>query len=282
MRQLSGIGQEPEVSSVRGGRHAVVPGTSAMGLVWLAALTLAVGVVAMPVAGQAGRERVREGNRLYEEGRFAEAHQKYLEAMAEAPGSPIIPFNDGNALYQGADYQRAMEAYQRAIETGDPRLASSAWYNLGNALYREQQLAQSLEAFKQALRLDPGDSDAKHNLERVLEQMQQQEQQEQQQDGDSEDEDEQQDEQDSEGQQDSEDQDQGQENQDPADGEQEPDDQDTSPPQGEEPPSGEPEPRQTEMTPEEAERLLDAIEEDPEDVNRKRLSARGRRPRKPW
>ena len=31
-----------------------------------------------------------------------------------------------------------------------------------------------------------------------------------------------------------------------------------------------------------AERLLDAIEEDPEDVNRKRLSARGRRPKKPW
>ena len=112
------------------------------------------------------------------------------EAMAEAPDAPIIPFNDGNALYQTTDYQRAMEAYQRAIEAGDPALASSAWYNLGNTLYRQQQLQQSLEAFKQALRLNPQDGDAKHNLERVLEQMQEQQQQENDESQDEQDEDE--------------------------------------------------------------------------------------------
>ena len=134
----------------------------------LAAATVLVACVTMELEAQAGRARVEEGNRLYEEGRFAEAHQKYLEALAEAPESSVIPFNDGNALYQDADYQRAMEAYQRAIESGDPALASSAWYNLGNALYRQQQLEPSLEAYKQALRLSPDDADAKHNLERVL------------------------------------------------------------------------------------------------------------------
>jgi hypothetical protein len=36
------------------------------------------------------------------------------------------------------------------------------------------------------------------------------------------------------------------------------------------------------MTEEEAERLLDAIEEDADEVNRKRANARGRKPRKPW
>jgi hypothetical protein len=36
------------------------------------------------------------------------------------------------------------------------------------------------------------------------------------------------------------------------------------------------------MTREEAQRLLDAIQEDPDDVNRKPASARGRRPRKAW
>jgi len=238
------------------------PGRS-FGLGWLAGVLVAIGLVVAPAEGQAGRERVREGNRLYEEGRFAEAHQKYLEAMAEAPESPIIPFNDGNALYQDADYQRAMEAYQRAIETGDPRLASSAWYNLGNALYRQQQLEESLESFKQALRLNPQDGDAKHNLERVLEQMQEREQEQQ-------------------SQPESQDQDQDQQNQDSSDGEQGEDERDESPPQGEEPPTGEQQPQPSDMTPEEAERLLDAIEEDPGDVNRKRISARGRRPRKPW
>ena len=237
-----------------------------------------------PVYGQAGRERVLEGNRLYEEGRFAEAHQRYLEAMAEAPESPIIPFNDGNALYQDADYQRAMEAYQRAIETGDPALASAAWYNMGNALYRQQQLEPSLEAFKEALRLNPGDGDAKHNLERVLEQMQQQEQEQQQGDDEQEqDEDQDQQEQNQEDQQQNQPQNQPQ-NQDPSDEQQDQDEQDQNDP-GEAPPQeepGEPQPQEGEMTQEEAERLLDAIEEDPEDVNRKRASARGRRPKKPW
>ncbi len=241
----------------------------------LLGMTLAVS----PAEGQAGRDRVREGNRLYDEGRFAEAHQKYLEAMAEAPDAPIIPFNDGNALYQTTDYQRAMEAYQRAIEAGDPALASSAWYNLGNTLYRQQQLEQSLEAFKQALRLNPQDGDAKHNLERVLEQMQEQQQQENDESQDEQDEDQE----DQQEQEDQEDQEQDpQQDQDSPEGGEDEDEQDESPPQGEEPQEEGQEPQQNEMTPEEAERLLDAIEEDPEDVNRKRLSARGRRPKKPW
>ncbi len=231
------------------------------------------------VYGQAGRERVLEGNRLYEEGRFAEAHQRYLEAMAEAPESPVIPFNDGNALYQDADYQRAMEAYQRAIETGDPALASAAWYNMGNALYRQQQLEPSLEAFKEALRLNPGDGDAKHNLERVLEQMQQQEQEQQQ--GDGEQEQDEENDQQEQNQENPQQQDQPP-NQDPSDEQQNQEEQDQNDP-GEAPPQeGDPQPQEGEMTQEEAERLLDAIDEDPEDVNRKRASARGRRPKKPW
>ena len=36
------------------------------------------------------------------------------------------------------------------------------------------------------------------------------------------------------------------------------------------------------MTPEQAERLLQAITEDPGEVNRKATQARGRRPRKDW
>ncbi|MXX77623.1 MAG: tetratricopeptide repeat protein, partial [Gemmatimonadales bacterium] len=86
----------------------------------------------------------------------------------------------GNALYQGENYEPALESFRAAVESGDPELAAAAWYNLGNTLYRQGALPESLEAFKQALRADPADADAKHNLERVLEQMQEQEQQQQQ------------------------------------------------------------------------------------------------------
>ena len=70
-----------------------------------------------------------------------------------------------------------MEAYQEAAESGDPVVEAQAWYNLGNALYRRQQLQPALEAYKQALRRNPADVDAKHNLELTIEQMQEQQQQ---------------------------------------------------------------------------------------------------------
>jgi tetratricopeptide (TPR) repeat protein len=223
---------------------------------------------------QAGRAQVEEGNRLYEEGRYQEAHQKYLEGLAAAPESPLILFNDGNALYRSEDYQRAMEAYREAVESAEPEVASAAWYNLGNALYRQQQLGPSLEAYKQALRLSPNDVDAKHNLERVLRELQQQQQQDQQQQDQQENQDQSQDAQ-QQGQQDQQqDQPDQQEPQSPDEGDQQEQQQD----QGQ----GEPERRPGQMTPEEAERILDAIAEDPEDVDRRRPAATGPRPRRPW
>ncbi len=260
-----------------------------IGRLWLP-LAVAALVAAAPaeVRAQAGRAETREGNRLYEEGRFAEAHEKYLEALLADPDSPIIRFNDGNALYRGEDYESALESFRAAVEGGDPELAAAAWYNLGNTLYRQGALPESLEAFKQALRADPADPDAKHNLERVLEQMQEQEQQ-QQGDGenDEEDESEQQPqggEQNQDPQQDQQDQDQPEQdpNQDPQsqpnpepDPERDPEESE-SPPQEGTPPPGE-------MTREEAERLLDAIQEDQDEVNRQpRTPTRGTRPRRDW
>ena len=66
------------------------------------------------------------------------------------------------------EFQRAMEAYLEAAESGDPEWQSQAWYNLGNALMRQQQPGPAAEAYKEALRRDPLDQDAKHNLELAL------------------------------------------------------------------------------------------------------------------
>ncbi|WP_419165432.1 tetratricopeptide repeat protein [Candidatus Palauibacter sp.] len=245
-----------------------------------AALTAFTALVALLVAGaaelrgQAGRGETREGNRLYEEGRYAEAHEKYLEALLEAPDSPIIRFNDGNALYRGENYESALESFRAAVESGNPQLAAAAWYNLGNTLYRQGALPESLEAFKQALRADPADVDAKHNLERVLELMREQQQQQQ---GDGENEPE--DEQENEGQPPPEG---GERNREEQQDPEEQQDQERNPDDAEPPPEGGP-PPPGEMTREEAERLLDAIQEDQDEVNRKpRTAARGTRPRRDW
>jgi tetratricopeptide (TPR) repeat protein len=253
-----------------GGEALVIRSTH----VWRAlALSVAL-AIGWPDAGfaQAGRSEANEGNRLYAEGRYGEAHERYLEALREAPDSPIIRFNDGNALYQGAEFESALEAYRDAIESGDSDLISDAWYNIGNVLYRRQMLQESLEAFKQSLRLDPTDTDAKHNLERVLEQMQQDEQ-DQDQNEDEQDQDQNDDEQDQNEDEQDQDQNEDEQNQDQNEHEQ-----DQNQDQGQSPPGGQPE-----MSRDEAERLLDAIEEDQDEVDRQpRAAARGRRPRKDW
>ena len=227
------------------------------------------GTAAFPagLAGQRGRAQVEEGNRLYSDGRFDEAHRRYLEALLEDPESPLIRFNDGNALYQSEDFQRAMERFMEAVESGDPALQGAAWYNLGNSLYRQQQLQESLEAYKEALRVNPLDSDAKHNLERVLEKLQEQEEQ-QEGEGENQPDQEQHPQAEGENQPDQEEQPQGEGQNQP---EQEPGDE-----------AGQSQPQPGEMTPEEAERLLNAIQEDPGDVNRNRAPVTGKRLRKDW
>lgn len=259
-------------------------------------LILALLALALPTAGvfaQEGRKQVEEGNRLYEAGRYGEAHERYLEALRQDPENPLIRFNEGNALYQSQEFQRALEAYGEVAEAGVQGLDARAWYNLGNALVQQEQLPEALEAYKQALRRDPSDRDAKHNLEVVLDRMQQDEQ-EQQQDQNQDQDDEDQENEDNPDQgspdpdqegsprddpQSQEGDQEGDPSQDPGDqeGESEPDEGEGDGSQGGDQPLP-PSP----MSQEEAERLLQALEEDPGEVDRQAGEARGRRPRKDW
>ena len=228
-------------------------------------------------AAQPGRGAVDAGNRLYDEGRFAEAHEQYLEALREAPDSPIVPFNDGNALYRTEEHQRAVESYRQAVESGAPAVEAQAWYNLGNALYKQQQLEPALEAYKEALRRDPDDTDAKHNVEVTLEQLQQQQQQ-QESDDQQDENDEGQDQQDPQQSEQEEEQEPDQEQQDqPEDQEQQ------DQPQEQQQENAEQLPQPGELSREEAERLLQAINEDPSQIQRQRRTTRpARSPRRPW
>jgi Ca-activated chloride channel family protein len=254
-----------------------VPRWPAACLGWI---TLAWLVLPGQASAQPGRTAVAAGNRLYDEGRYDEAHEQYLEALREAPDSPIVPFNDGNALYRTEEFQRAMEAYQQAVQNGDPAVESQAWYNLGNALFRQQQLEPAVEAYKEALRRNSTDTDAKHNFELALEQLQQQDQQQQsdEQQDDKEPSDDGDDQQDQQGDQ--------QEDQQPDQDRQEGDEPEPDQAEGQQdqpPEEGEQQPQPGELSREEAERLLQAINEDQSQLQRQRRTAAPTRPpRRPW
>lgn len=155
-----------------------------MGFRRLLAGLLVAGMVSgsQPLWGQAGREKVLEGNRNYSEGDYDKALELYREALEENPDSPAIRFNLGDAQFKKEEMDDAADSFSQALQSEDPGIKSRAQYNLGNSLYRQGRLQESLSAYREALKLAPGDRDAKHNLEFVLKQLQEQQQQQKNQD----------------------------------------------------------------------------------------------------
>jgi Ca-activated chloride channel homolog len=108
------------------------------------------------------------GNRLYGEGKYEEAEKAYLSAQGDAPGKPEILYNLGNSLIRQKKYREGMQALGEAISRGDKGTKEKGWYNTGNALFSAGSYKESAGAFIEALKLNPADKDAKHNLELAL------------------------------------------------------------------------------------------------------------------
>ena len=62
----------------------------------------------------------------------------------------------------------ARQAYERALVTNDGSLKSKDYYNLGNTLAEMHQEDEAIRAYRKALQQDPGNADARHNLEVML------------------------------------------------------------------------------------------------------------------
>jgi len=227
---------------------------------------------AAAVLGQAGRKQVAEGNKLFQEEKYDAAGNKYQDALLEDPASPLIHFNAGDAAYKKNDYEKALESFQKALDTDDALFQSRSYYNIGNTLFRAGKLPEAIAAYEQALKLNQSDEDAKYNLEYVRnklkndaqpqqndqqnQQQQQQQQQNQQQQQQNKD-DEQQNKQNQQDQQNREQEEQ--QNQEKQKQEQ----------QGQD---GE---KKKEMTEEEAARLLEAMDEDQKDLKKQRMQGEG-------
>ncbi len=131
----------------------------------------------------------QEGNQAFTEQAYLESLGLYQSAQIESPELSEPYFNAANAFYRQGDYPAALEQMQVALQyVEEDVLAESSFYNMGNTLFNSQDLSTAVEAYKQALLLNPGDQDAKYNLELALQQQQeqQQEQNEDQQGEDSE------------------------------------------------------------------------------------------------
>jgi Ca-activated chloride channel homolog len=133
---------------------------------------------------------VERGNRLYREGRYEEAAAAYERAIADGRAAPQVHYNLGTALLALGRFDDAQAHFERALQGVDPELRQRTFYNLGNRFLHEGRAEQdamregalldaAIEAYRSALRMVPGDVDAKWNLELALREREQNEQRQQ-------------------------------------------------------------------------------------------------------
>lgn len=123
--------------------------------------------------------QIEEANQLFENGQFAEAKQRYEQALKADPDNGAIAYNLANAHAALGDTEQAQEYYRKAIQSKDPNAAANAKYNLGNLMMKQQQMDKAVEQYIEYLTEHPNDIDAKRNLELALKQLEQQQQQQQ-------------------------------------------------------------------------------------------------------
>jgi Ca-activated chloride channel homolog len=145
-------------------------------------LTFILILITAGAFAQAERKYIRQGNRAFEDAKFQDAEIRYRKALEKDSASTAADFNLGNALYKEKQYDAAASRFDAlAKKKLDADILARQYYNLGNSLYQSGKYKESVEAYKNSLRRIPGDLDAKHNLQLAMNKLKQQQQQEQQQ-----------------------------------------------------------------------------------------------------
>ncbi|WP_290794625.1 tetratricopeptide repeat protein [Flavihumibacter sp. UBA7668] len=142
-------------------------------------LVTGIAVLSFAVMAKAQSPQIREGNKLYKEGRYEEAVLQYEEALKKNPDDFTAIYNRSNALAKKGDKAAAMEGYEKIIQKGkDPRLVEKAYYDKGVLHQQQQQLDESISAWMEALKMDPEDKEARENLQKALREKKQQQKKE--------------------------------------------------------------------------------------------------------
>ncbi|HDY90062.1 MAG TPA: tetratricopeptide repeat protein, partial [bacterium] len=222
-------------------------------------------IVIWPISSDADKAAKlnKKGIELYGENKLEESTEQFTEALVERPDSPELRFNHGTALSATGKKDEAVSELDKAANTFENKeLSAAARFNSGNTFFTAGELNEAIEEYKKALKLDQASRDIRHNLELAIRRLQEQQQQQKQRQQKNEDEDQEKDESEDK-QQDEQEQDKESEEKDDNSEKDNQEQQNNQNQQSEQPEqSQEQESERQPMTPEEAQRILDAIEDE--------------------
>lgn len=113
-------------------------------------------------------ERNNMGIELQQRGELDDAIIAFQQAIVSDPDNAQIYFNAAPAYYAAGDIQLAVEALNQAMQRSDDELIEAARYNLANLYLQSEQYELAIEQYKQVLLNNPQHDDARFNMELAL------------------------------------------------------------------------------------------------------------------
>jgi tetratricopeptide (TPR) repeat protein len=130
------------------------------------------------VFSQTEKTTIQNGNDAYKKSDFTKAINSYQEVVTKNETNATAQFNLGNALYKTGKKQEAAKAYEKAAALMTNKTEkSNALYNKAVTLQNDKKLPESIAAYKDALKQNPANEDARHNLQLVLKQQKEEQEQ---------------------------------------------------------------------------------------------------------
>jgi tetratricopeptide (TPR) repeat protein len=114
---------------------------------------------------QNARDYIRQGNSLFHQKQFTKAEISYRKAIEKEPGSTEAQFNLGNALLMQSKGPKAIQQYNKALQTTHVKIKlAKIHHNIGEIYQMSQQYGPAIQAYKKSLYNNPYDNATRYNL----------------------------------------------------------------------------------------------------------------------
>ena len=137
-------------------------------------------ILAICLSGAAFAQKadLRRGNRQFKKGDYAQADISYRKGLMQDTSSVAAHYNLANNLYRQENFDEAAKQLDASQLTArDTPFAADYYYNRGDVAMAQQDWQTAVNMFKESLRRNPGDLDAKENYIYARNKLQEQQQQ---------------------------------------------------------------------------------------------------------
>ncbi len=108
---------------------------------------------------------IKKADNSYKNKNYKESAKLYSKLLKDK-NTPELHYDLANSLYKQKKYKEALKEYEQ-INSKDSSLMFKKYYNEGNAYAYLKKYDEAIKAYEKALKIDPKDEDARHNLELI-------------------------------------------------------------------------------------------------------------------